>query len=270
MSVFKYKNYKGFLKHYISQLPKKGRGEINKIATYLSVSSTLISQILAGEKDFSIEQAKGITEYLGLSDIDADYFILLVQRDRAGTVSLKNYYEQKISSVREKALKVADRISVTRTLTDLERSVFYSSFMYASVWLYTSTSEKGRSIDEVMNHFSLSRNKALEIIKFLHESQLCTESNGYYKMGTQSTHVEKGSPYLLHHYRNWRIKAIEQSENLRDEELMYSAAVSLSRKDFDHLREEMVQFIKEFLGKTHESPAEDIAFLNLDFMWIRK
>ncbi len=270
MSIFKNSNYKSFLNYYIAHLPKKGRGEMSKISQFLGVSSTLLSQILSGDKNFSLEQAKGVTEYLGLPEIEADYFILLVHHERAGTTSLKDYYNKKLTAVREKALKVSERVSPSRSLNDQERSVFYSSHLYVAIWLFTSIGDKGKTIDEIMQHFDLPRIKVLEVIKFLHQTHLCIENAGRYKVGTQSTHVEKGSPYLTHHYRNWRIRSIQQSETLSDEELMYTAAVSLSHKDFEILREEMVGFIKTFLKRTHESPAEDIAYFNLDFLWIRK
>lgn len=270
MSIFKYKNYKTFLRNYIDNLPKKGRGEIAKIANFLGVSSTLLSQIISAEKDFSLEQAKGVTEYLALPEIEADYFVLLVHLERAGTVSLKEYYNKKIISIREKALKISERVTPTKSLNDQERSVFYSSHLYAAVWLFTSVGEKGKTIEEIMQRFDLTRIKVLEIIKFLHETHLCIENNGRYKMGTQSTHVEKGSPFLNHHFRNWRIHSIKQSENLSEEELMYTAPVSLSKKDFELLREEMILFIKKFLEKVHQSPAEEVACFNLDFFWISK
>jgi len=51
---------------------------------------------------------------------------------------------------------------------------------------------------------------------------------------------------------------------------MYTVNVSLSKKDFDSLREEMVQFTEKFLKTVYLSPAEDIACFNIDFFWLRK
>jgi uncharacterized protein (TIGR02147 family) len=270
MRVFNETKYKEFLLSYIERLPKRGRGQIGRIAKHLRVSSTLISQILSGDRHFSLEQAEGVTEYLGLSQIEADYFILLVHAERAGTAALKKYYVKKLEKVREDALKISTRIEAQRNLSDLERAVFYSSHLFAAAWLFTSVGKDGKTIEEICHRFDLPRPKILEVLKFLSQTGLCIEKDGRFKMGPQSTHVEQGSPYLFHHYRNWRIKAIQQSEFLSDRDLMYTAAVSLSSDDFRKLREEMVQFIKTFLARTHESPAEEIACFNLDFFWISK
>ncbi|OQW51940.1 MAG: hypothetical protein A4S09_09750 [Proteobacteria bacterium SG_bin7] len=210
-----------------------------------------------------------MAEYLALSEIEADYFILLVHLERAGTIALKKYYRNKIEILREKSLKISNRIEVSKVLSNEERAVFYSSHIYIAIWLFTSIGKTGKTIDEIAEYFDLPRIRVLEVIRFLHETNLCVEQNGHYKMGTQSTHIEKGSPHLLHHYRNWRLLSIQKSETISDEELMYSAAVSLSKKDFEALREEMVSFIKKFLKTAHESPAEEVAYLNLDFLRVR-
>ena len=52
--------------------------------------------------------------------------------------------------------------------------------------------------------------------------------------------------------------------------ILFTSPVSLSKEDFIALREEMTQFIKNFLEKIKDSPAEDIACFNLDFFWIKK
>ncbi|MGZ6442070.1 MAG: DUF4423 domain-containing protein [Pseudobdellovibrionaceae bacterium] len=112
--------------------------------------------------------------------------------------------------------------------------------------------------------------KTAEIMDFLKASQLVNENNGKFTMGTQSTHLESSSPHIHKHHSNWRIRAIQASENLSDEELMYTVNVSLSKADFIVLREELVTLIKSFLKKVHDSPAEEIACLNLDWFWIRQ
>ncbi|MGZ6442019.1 MAG: DUF4423 domain-containing protein, partial [Pseudobdellovibrionaceae bacterium] len=83
-------------------------------------------------------------------------------------------------------------------------------------------------------------------------------------------HLENKSPFIAKHHTNWRLKAIEATENLLDEELIYSANFTISRVDFVRLREEMVQLVQRFLTVVKDSPAEDIAQFNLDFFWLKK
>lgn len=240
------------------------------MATSLGVSSTLISQILAGDRQLTLEQGEMLTTYWGLKPLEADYFLYLLQYERAGTTPLKNYWKRKLDSLKSESRDISKRIEAKRVLTEQERAIFYSSPLYSAVRLYTSTSDRGRSIDELTSRFELTRSKALQIISFLRDAGLIEEESGVFKMGEQSTHIESGSPHLLKHHANWRIKAIQYADGLDESELMFTSPVSLSREDFDRLREKMAQFIREFLDSVRESPAEEIACFNMDFFWIKK
>ena len=99
---------------------------------------------------------------------------------------------------------------------------------------------------------------------------MIVEKNGTFSSGPVATHLEKKSPHLIKHHTNWRLKAIQYAEQLSDQELMYSANISVSRKDFEIIREEFMAMIQKFVNIVKDSPAEDIAQFNLDFFWIKK
>ncbi|OQW48217.1 MAG: hypothetical protein A4S09_13995 [Proteobacteria bacterium SG_bin7] len=258
------------MKNYIGNLPKKGRGEASRLANSLGVSTTLISQVLSGAKSLTPEQTQRLIAYLGLTSLEADYLTFMVHKERAGTADLKKYWNSKLSQIREDSLKISNRVKIDKILNDEERVVFYSSPLYSAIRLYTSVGENGKNLFEICERFEISRAKAANILNFLVKAGLCEEKNNRYLLGAQKTHLEHDSPHLLRHHSNWRSRAIYYSESLLESEMMYTAPVSLSRKDFEILREEMAVFIKKFLERVHNSSAEEIACLNLDFFWIRK
>ncbi len=268
MTLFKFNDSRLYLRHYISALPKNGRGEALKIARHLGVSTTLISQILTGEKSFTLEQAQSLVGYLGLTEIETDYLLFMVQLERAGSADLKKFWQGKLREIQDRALKISNRIKPAHNLSEQERAVFYSTPLYSAIRLFTSVGKKGKSLGEICDRFELPRAKTTEMLRFLCETGLCVLKSERYFMGTQSTHLEFGSPHLFRHHSNWRVKAISRSERLSDKELMYTAPVSLSKEDFEELREKMVVFIQDFLKTVHASPAEEVACLNLDFFWV--
>ena len=77
-SLFSFTDYVVFLKAYIENQPKKGRGLVQKLAFHLGVNPTFVSQVLSGLKNFSVEQGFEVTEFLGLAGLEKDYFILLI------------------------------------------------------------------------------------------------------------------------------------------------------------------------------------------------
>jgi uncharacterized protein (TIGR02147 family) len=269
MNITSYFDYRPFLRHLIHNLPQKGRGQIGKMARHLRIHSSLISQILSGQKDFSLEQANDLSQYLGLSPFETDYFLFLVQHSRAGTKALKNYFANKLKDLQAQSLDIKNRIPEDYKLTAKEYSVFYSSWLYSVVWLFTSVGS-GQTIESVSQRFEISRTKASEILHFLVDVGLCVFEKDKYKMGPNQIHLERTSPFLSKHHSNWRVKAIQRCEDLDHEELMFTSPISISKKDFLALREGLVEFIKAAAERIEKSPAEELACLNLDFFFIKK
>ncbi len=268
--IFSFSHYRSFLKDYLKRLPKQGFGESKRIAEYLEVSSTYVSHVLNGTKDFSLEQAVLVSSYLGLNGIEADYFYYLVQKARAGNETLRRFCDDKLEDLKKKSLKLVNRVEAKKKLNELERSIFYSSPLYSAIHIYTATNKSGKSADEIARRFEISRSKATEIAQFLLQAGLVSEEKSRYLVSSVGTHLENGSPYLLKHHTNWRLRAIQAAENLNEQELMYTVNVALSQKDFAELREEMVGFVQNFLTKVYPSPSEEIACFNMDWYWIRK
>ena len=269
MTVFNYTSYKEFLRDHIAALPKGGRGEINRMAEKMGVHPTLVSQVLGGDKDFSLEQSHKLCAHLGLFKLEKDYFLLLLQWARAGSHDLKVYYEEKIEEVRQRSLNIKERMSSHRSLTDYERSVFYSSWIYSALRLFTSVGE-GQTLAACAERFGLPLEEAAEILTFLTETNLVLETNGRYTMKAAHTHLELGSPFLPRHHTNWRLQTIQKCERLSQEELMFTSPFSVSRADFLKIREELTALIQSSSKIIRASPAEDVACLNLDLVWMKR
>jgi uncharacterized protein (TIGR02147 family) len=268
MGIFDFSNYREFLKSYISKLPRRGHGELSKIAQHLGVHSTLVSLILSGERDLSAEQAYDLAQYLHLTDLETDYFNLLVQLSRGGNHRYKSFVKKKMEETKAEALKLSHRFTHDKSLSDEERSIFYSSWVYSAIRLYTSTEESGRTLEEIVERFDLPRVKVLPILQFLTSAGLLKLEADRYSMGVQRTFLEQGSPHLLKHHSNWRIKALQKSDQISEKEMMFTSPISVSRKDFDKIRESLAHILKEVSQTVKDSPAEDIACLNIDFFWI--
>lgn len=267
-SIFAYEQYVLFLKAYVKTLPKRGRGELQKISQKLGIHTTLISQIMSGQRHLTEEQAHELAGYLGLTALEEDYFLLLVQIERAGTENFRKYLKTKLNHLKSEALKISKRIDYSATLTDQEKSEFYSSWNYSAIRLFCSTAPEGKSLEEIISYFHLDRPLAIKYLNFLVKTQLCTEKDGFFKMGTQSTFVEKGSIYFLKHHFNWRIKSIQKSENMSDEDFLFTSPLSISRQDFHKIRDVLAQTVSTSSKIVTESNPEVTACLNLDFFQI--
>src|ERR1700733_12172599 len=95
MRVFEFDNYKLFLADFIARQPRKGRGLVKAIGEHLRIDPSQVSQVLSGSKDFTEEHALLLSKFVGLNELECDYFMTLVKIERAGSKILKDHYRQK-------------------------------------------------------------------------------------------------------------------------------------------------------------------------------
>jgi len=269
MSLFQTENYKDILNETIADRRKVEKGVSRKLADHLNVNPSMVSQVLSGPKDFSEEQMIFVCEFFGFAPLETQYLLLLLQKARAGSVKLKAHFEKNLIQIRTQAKLVSERVQTNRDLNDLEKAIFYSSWMYPAVHLLTTLEQKPR-FEKICERLGAEPTKVREILNFLIEIGMVVEVNNTFSSGPVATHLEKKSPLLIKHHTNWRLKAIQVAETLSDEELMYTANFSVSKKDFHILREQLLQTVQKFLKIVGPSPAEEIAQFNIDLFWIRK
>ncbi len=256
--VFKYSNYKLYIKDFILQMPHRGRGLYRKIAELLGINSTAVSQIFNGTRDLTPEQGLKIANFLGLADLEIKYFVNMILKERAGSFELKNYY------LKEELKLLQDSQTIKSRISENDKARFYSDWSYSAIRM-ASAIPKFHSVDPILEHFGLPRSVVQKAVTFLLEAGLCIEKDGELVVGPQNTHLTPDSPLINNHRRNWRIKALEQMNNHLNEDLFYSSPMSLSVDDFLLIREELINTITKILKKVQKSPEQKLACFNIDW-----
>lgn len=267
-SIFEFDDYKTWMKAKIHLKPQHGRGEISRIAECLNVHVTLVSQILRNDKDFTIEQAHSIEEYFGINDLETDYFMNLVQMNRAGTTSLKEFFKRQREELKAKSLNLKNRINVDRTLTTEESARFYSSWIYSAIRVFCSIGEP-KTKEDIGVKFQLNKKELNDAIDFLTSTALLNLKDQGYVVGPQRTHAAFGTAFLKSHLSNWRTKALESVHSLSAEELMYSSCLSISKKDFAKIRERFAEAVKEVNETVKSTEPEEMVIFNLDWTLLK-
>lgn len=214
-----------------------------------------------------MEQSYAAAEYLQLTKVERNYFLLLVQRDRAGTKSLKKHFDEQIEELKMSLRALTNRLERHQVLSEEDRAIFYSSWLYSGIRLYCSLGD-GKTLEEIIKHFNIGRKNALYILDFMVSRDLVLFANGHYKLGHQHTHLPKESPFNVRHHMNWRTKALQRHENMSAEEIAFTAPMSISRSDFQLIRDKIFACIQESIEVAKASEADDVAFLNIDWLWI--
>jgi uncharacterized protein (TIGR02147 family) len=266
LNIFEFSDYRKFIKSWLEQAKRQKICNLTQLAQTAQVHPTFLSQVLKGHKDLSLEQAHFITQRTQLTAIEKDYFFILIQIDRAGTKTLREYWTEKKRQIEKEKNKIGQRFEKHRELSIEQRSVFYSSWIYVAAWACTAIDGK-QSLDQIANGLKITRSRAEEVLSFLVQTGICDESKGFYSIGEVHVHIPNESPFVVKHHLNWRMKAIQKMDSRESDELFFTAPLSLSKDDFLVIREKLNAFLKDFVDIGKESAADTLGCLNIDFFF---
>ena len=244
------------------------KGLKSKAAKFIGCHTTLISQILHGRIGLNLEQADKLNHFFGHNDDESHFFLLLVQKERAGTDSLRRYFQKQIDQIRKHRQVLKKRVGKTAAVAVEDELRYYSEWQYAAVHVALSIPEMATA--EVISHrlqIPLARVRA--ILDFLLASglALATKEPGKYTIGPKHIHLGVDSPQLRNHHINWRVCAIRgiDWDVGQKSGFHYSSAVSISRADVPKIKELLIESLKGMNKVIQGSNEEEIFGLNFDF-----
>ena len=188
----------------------------------------------------------------------------LVEHERAGSEKLKKMIRKRLKEISEKSQDLKSRLKQETQLSEEAKATFYSNWYYSGVRLLSGI--KGyNDVDRIAEYFKLPITTTRRVIDFLLLYGLCLDKDGKIVMGPSSTHLEATSPLVSRHHMNWRLRGIENMDNLEPSELFLTMPCSIDAKALKHIRKELVECIERVTKLIDDAPSEELACLNIDF-----
>jgi uncharacterized protein (TIGR02147 family) len=263
-TIFDYKEYKAYLNDTIEKAPKKGHGMRSALAQAAGCQTAYISQVLNGSAHLSLEQAEGINRFLGHQRDEAQFFLLLIQYDRAGTPALKDRLRGQITELIERRLVLKNRLDVKKTLSREHQATYYSAWYYAAIHILLTIPEF-RTVSAIAKRIGLPSKRVSEVLEFLISVGLAERAGDSYRVGATRIHLESDSPLIAKHHANWRMQAIQALDRGAEENLHYSSVVSVSKDDLLKIKSMLVQSIESAKAVIKDSKEETLCGFSLDF-----
>ena len=264
MDIFDFINYRRFLRDKIAKMPKRGRGVARQMAEVLNVHPTLVSQVLLDKKDFTVEQAQRLLSFLRLTDMQAQYFVLLVEFSRAGTKDLQDFKRLQIESLRKQNADLQNKIKQSQRIDEKHSAKYYSRWEYGAIRLLVS-SNKYQTAAAIAERLNMSEHLVNELLLSLQDFGLIEIKNNKISSTSLSTYAGKGSPFRLQHARNWRRQA-ESTQTLQLETgIHFTAPVIVGKKEAEQFKNRLLALIEEFTTMVDNSPAEELHCFLMDW-----
>lgn len=209
-SVYDFLEYKSYLN---SKAGIKGArtGVRSGIAVAANCNTTYVSQVLNGDREFNLEQAEKIGHFLGHTSEENHFFLLLVQMNRAGTKTLKEYFQKQIQNILSERMLIRKRLGVSESLSKEQQSIYYSAWYFAAIHVAITIPEL-QTKEILADYFDLSIAKVSMILDFLSKNGLIKEEKGRYKMGQNHIHLGSDSENIMKHHSNWRLQVMNSLE----------------------------------------------------------
>ena len=269
VSVFDYDDYKTLLRALIRSFPKRGYGYKSRMAEATECKTSYVAQVLHGHAHFSLEQADRLCPLLQFREDESDFFLLLVQLARAGTVSLRKRIHTQIEELRSRRLNLKERFAAQTELGEKDAIEFFSRWYIPAVHL-GATIPRLKNRERLAQALSLHPDLLREALDFLIAHGLLEERKGELEPGPTKIFIGRDSPIMKMHHANWRTRAIQSLDHADAKDLHFTSVYSLSAKDAKAIRERLVNEIEAVRGIVRPSAEEQLSVFTLDFFRVDK
>jgi uncharacterized protein (TIGR02147 family) len=263
LSIYQFDDYKKFLIAKIEAAPNAGRGVRRRLAEATGCQVAYISHVLAADKNLSPEQAEAATRFFKLREDEADFFLLLVQLARAGTVELRRYLNRQIEAKRQEQNEIKKRIRIHQEISSADQATYYSSWHYQAIRTITTIPEF-RSAEFIAERLQIPLERVQEVLKFLLEKGLLKETEKGLISTQNLIHLPRTSPLISRLHTNWRVRSLSAFDRKRADDYHYSGLFTLSKKDVGKIREILMEALNQSAEVVKPSKEETICAIALD------
>lgn len=266
MEVFSYSDYKEYLK---VALANKGHGSRLQLSEAINCQSAYITRVLNHDAHLSLEQAVDTSSFFELTQDEEEFFLLLVQLAKAGTKRLKDITKRKIKEIREKRALLSNRINIKEELDEVMQARYYSKWFYAAIHILITVPGFGDK-KSIGAYLGLPMEIVNEATEFLIQTGLITTTKDGFTSGKGRIFLKGDSPFIVQHHENWRMRAMDNITLGGKNNVHFSSVYSLSRKDFETIKEKLLTHIQEVREIVRPSKEEEVCVLNVDFFSLKK
>lgn len=256
-SIYEYRDYRQYVIDRLSSLPKS-RGARTKVAKAMRVHNTFVSQVLGGRAHFSLEQAEELSRFLGHTEQESEFFLLLVGFSRAGSKGLRQYYEGKLDEAVRARSELKNRLRHEKVLIPEEQIVYYSAPEYAAIHMLLGIAEyQLESVVRISDRTKLSPKRTAEIIEFLIRTGMAKHEGPTIRISPTQMHLGRDAPMIARHHTNWRIEAIKSVVGETPQDLHYSTVVTIAKKDVQSIKKIFLNALEEIHGIARDSSPDE-------------
>lgn len=262
-ALFNSKNYQDYLQILINQLHSE-RGFQTKLAKAMSVQAAYLSQVLKGKADLNEDQAIALCHFIDFTDLETEYFLLLVRLSRAGTSELRVFLEDKMKKIQGEYQEIYSRVPSKQSHLSAEDTQRYFATWIPSTLHTATSSNQYQTVEKLAERLDLDTQVVKQTLKFLSDVGLVTHNENRYEFSGKSLHFTKQISMNQTIQISRRLQAIKSIEKDTADDLHFSSVFTIDKKTLTTLRELFLEVIESSHKEIHSSGTEELYAMCID------
>jgi uncharacterized protein (TIGR02147 family) len=264
-SLYQAKGYRDFISF---QLKKGGRGSRSTLAERLGVQLSYLWSVLSGKQDFTPEQLLGCAEFFQLKDSETEWLMLLLNRDRAASEKVKEYYQKQLNRLKGNQTELQKRVRVANEI-DPQFILEYYSDWRPIAFTMGIRNPKCRTPRALADRFNLNIAQANQTLQLVEKVGMAKFEKNEFLPTQARFHLGKNLAALKLHHTNWRMKAVEAIDQQRDKnELHYSSVMSIDAEAYQEIRKLILKSIEKMEPSIEKAKDDEVVVLAIDLFKI--
>lgn len=257
--VFEFIAYKDVMAAYLTGVGH--RGQMTKAAAALNCQRSYLSRVITENLHLTPEHAFNLAEFLNFTELEREYFIALVERDRAAGPRYSEHWKRKITELKRRNESVQERANRQSVSLDSSKTVYFTSWTWTAIHFLTAVNN-GQTARAIAGRLNLADDFVRAQLKQMSEQGLVENSGEKWHYKSGEFHAGSDSPLVLLHHQNWRARAVQDAQVAPGANTHFTGIMTLSREDAARIKELMLEFIAKANQITGPSnPEECIAVL---------
>jgi uncharacterized protein (TIGR02147 family) len=260
--MYSARDYREYLQ---GRVDKSGeRGIITRMAQALRCQRSHISRVLSGRLHLTMDQAFHMTRFWQMNPEDEQYFMKMVERDRAGDPEYRKKLDKELEAFRESQADISKRLGRSSIAVIEQQNLYYSAWYWSAIHVLVSIPEF-QKVPAIARRLNLPEELVLTCLRALESLGLVAHQRDTWKFFSASLHLSKDSPMNPIQHGNWRSRAVMCSQRPGEDGVHYTVVQSVSQTDFLKIKELCLKTIDQYAAIAAPSQEEELVCFDLDF-----
>lgn len=243
MRAFDYDDYKDYVRARIAS-EKNSWGLVRRMAEAVGCQRSYLSQVLTSHVHLTKDQAYGLCEFWELDSGEMEYFMTLVELDRAAKVQYRRFLENRLRALKREDEDLSKKIKKNRVASPADEGLYYSSWLYSAAHIISGVPEY-QDTRSMALRLGVPEPVLKSVLEKLEQLRFVKREGKKWVFTGEGVHVPRSSAWVSMHHGNWRQRAVLDAQADHPTSLHYTMVQSMTPEVHQKIKRDILALIEK-------------------------